>query len=83
MENIQEIKELISCYDVNAAVQQPPLLWVMASVMGYCIILARFHGNAELGTNEPVVLYVCLPSFYTETAGLLVFLYLFLNHPQH
>lgn len=82
-ENIQKMKGLNSCYVADAAGQQPPLLRVMASVMGYCVILARFYGNAELGSNEPVVLNVCLPSFYTETAGLLIFLRLFQNHPQH
>ena len=75
------MKGLNSCCVADAAGQQPPLLRVMASVMGYCVILARFYGNAELASNEPVVLNVCLPSFYTETAGLLIFLRLFQNHP--
>lgn len=33
--------------------------------MGYCIIPAMFYGNAELFSNELVV--VCLSSFSTET----------------
>ena len=80
---LKKIKGLNSCCVADAAGQQPSLLWVMASVMGYCIILARFYGNAGLGLNEPVVLNVCLPSLYAETAGLLIFLKLFQNHPQH
>lgn len=81
VENIQKIKGLNSCYVADAAGRQPPLLRVMASVMGYCIILVKLYGNAGLGSNESVVLNVCLPSLYTETAGLLIFLKLSQNHP--
>lgn len=80
---VKKEKKLNSCCVADAAGQQPHLLLVMASVMGYCIILARFYGNAGLGSDDPVVLNVCLPSFYTETAGLLIFLKLFQNHSQH
>lgn len=77
------MKELNSCYVADAAGQQPSLLRVMASVMSYCVILARFYGNVGLGSNESVVFNVCLPSFYTETAGLLIFIKLFQNHLQN
>lgn len=42
-------------------------LWVMASVMGCCIILARFYGNVGLGSNDSFFSSdVCLRSFHTE-----------------
>lgn len=55
VENIRKKEKLNSCYVADAAGRQPPSLRVMGSVMGYCIILVRFYGNAGLGSNEPVV----------------------------
>lgn len=83
VENIKKKqKGLNSCSVADAAGLQPPLLWVMASVIGYCIILVRLYGNGGLGSNEPVVLNVHLQSRYSGTAGLLIFLKLLQNRPK-
>lgn len=41
--------------------------WVMASVMGCCIILARFYGNVGLGSNDSFFPPMCVFDHFTPS----------------
>lgn len=42
-------------------------IWVMASVMGCCIILARFYDNVGLGSNDSFFPPMCVFDHFTPS----------------